>query len=50
MDGDIILHDWVESDPQKAEDRRGEMSWSYIEGFFEGVVKVFSKEKMEADI
>jgi hypothetical protein len=45
MDGKIILNNWVEADPLKAEDRRGEMSWSYIEGCFEGVVKAVYKEK-----
>ena len=44
MDGKIILADWVESDPDKWEDRVGEMSWSYIEGFYEGIVNAFTKE------
>jgi|GEM_PF-2101420 len=43
--GNIILHDWVGIDPYKAEDRRSEMTWSYIEGCFEGVALAASKEK-----
>lgn len=38
MDGKIVLDMWVEKDPGKAEDRRGNMCWSYIEGCFEGIV------------
>jgi len=38
MDGKIELHDWVRAeDDQIAEDRRSEMAWSYVEGFYEGV-------------
>jgi len=48
MDGNIFFDDWVNIDsptnPYQAEDRRGEMSWSYIEGCFEGVVLADSKE------
>ncbi|MBI5592099.1 MAG: hypothetical protein HY881_16670 [Deltaproteobacteria bacterium] len=44
MDGNIVLHDWVEMYDDEAEDRRGEMTWSYIEGCFEGVALAASKE------
>jgi hypothetical protein len=45
MDGKSILHDWVICDDQlKAEDRRGEMAWSYLEGCFEGIVLAIANE------
>ena len=47
MDGKIKLDKWVESNPQKAEDRRGEMTFSYIEGTYEGVVRAIHKGKNE---
>ena len=47
MDGKIELDKWVESNPQKAEDRRGEMTFSYIEGTYEGVVRAIYKGKNE---
>lgn len=38
MTGKIELHDWVKvEDNQIAGDRRAEMAWSYVEGFYEGV-------------
>jgi len=44
MDGKITLDAWVEQDPGKVEDRRGEMCWSYIEGCFEGAFKEITRE------
>lgn len=44
MTGKNCLAEWVEQDPHKAEDRRGEMCWSYIEGCFEGIVKVVTEK------
>ena len=43
MDGKIIIDEWIEQDLDKAEDRRGEMCWSYIEGCFEGIVEAIKK-------
>lgn len=38
MEGQIELHDWVKCENDlMAEDRRAEMAWSYVEGFYEGV-------------
>lgn len=45
MDGKIELDKWVESNRQQAEDRRGEMTFSYIEGTYEGVVRAIYKGK-----
>ena len=45
MNGQIELDKWVESDAEKAEDRRGEMAWSYIEGSYEGVVRAVSEKE-----
>lgn len=44
MDGDLGVpgYEWVNKD----EDDRSEMSWSYIEGFFEGIAKK-GKQMME---
>ncbi len=35
MAGDLILHDWVEHG--SAEDRRGDATWYYMAGWYEGV-------------
>lgn len=41
MDGSISpFHEWVSScGEEEVEDRSGEVAWSYIAGFYEGVVK-----------
>lgn len=44
MDGKITFDAWVDHDPEKAEDRRAEMCWSYIEGCFEGAFKEIIKK------
>jgi hypothetical protein len=42
MSGRIILHDWVmHSDETVSADRRSEMTWSYIEGYYEGIAKAY---------
>ena len=43
-DGDIKLNDWVDEYDRLAEDRRNEMSWSYMEGCFEGIVKAIAQD------
>ena len=45
IDGKRILDEWVERNPQKAADRRGEMTYSYIEGTYEGVVRATLRGK-----
>jgi len=48
MDGAIILHEWVNHENNlTAEDRRGEMSWSYIEGCYEGIAEHYCENKKE---
>ena len=45
MDGKQILHEWVQhSNWLTAEDRRSEMSRSYVEGWYEGVFDSYSKK------
>ena len=46
MDGKIELHDWVKiEDDRITEDRRSEMAWSYVEGFYEGVRNNHTRKK-----
>lgn len=50
MDGKETLDAWVEGDSEIAQDRRGEMCWSYIEGCFEGIAKEIAKENKSTEI
>ncbi len=44
MDGVLILHDWVKYDAgHSAEDKKSMASWSYIEGWYQGVSSSFMK-------
>ena len=46
MDGKSILHEWVQhSNWLTAEDRRSEMSRSYVEGWYEGVLNSYIQKK-----
>lgn len=40
------LHEWVTADGEKiAEDRRGEMAWSYVAGCYEGINEEYINNK-----
>lgn len=43
MDGNLTpLHDWLKiEDEQIIQDRRGEVAWSYTEGFYQGIIMDF---------
>lgn len=46
MDGLHTLHDWVTNKNDLiAQDRRGEMAWSYIQGCYEGIYATYLKEE-----
>jgi len=45
FDGRNTLHEWVQGDSQLAEDRRSEMTWSYIEGCYQGILDSFQDGK-----
>ena len=51
FDGEIILHDWVKVDgvPELSADRRSEMTWSYLEGCYDGIVTIITKDKKTSD-
>lgn len=40
FDGEIILHPYAKGDGSTAEDRRSEMTWSYLEGCYQGIYEV----------
>lgn len=44
MDGEYDIHAWVNEDEKLAEDKRGELAWSYCEGIFEGINEAYIDE------